>query len=160
MAEFGYCTPPLRVRPQGCARSIRADSAMTKSNDKKAAQLGMSIGMATHKLRKAIMFDLVKKAGIDRCYRCGEQILDIDNFSIEHKERWLDSENPQKLFFDLNNIAFSHLGCNSSSKRNGHERIAMKHGTLVKYKNRKCRCSLCKKANAEYSRLWKSKNRK
>ena len=79
----------------------------------KKEQLGIDPGTAQYRLVKDILFDLIK----DRpCYRCGE-IMTRETFSIEHKVPWLHSENPIELFFDLENIDFSHLKCNSKSKR-------------------------------------------
>lgn len=86
-------------------------------NYKKNKALGMPIGTASNRLRKSIMFDFVKKLGLDKCFRCGKPIESVEKFSIEHKEAWLGSENPIKSFFDLNNIAFSHHSCNSASKK-------------------------------------------
>jgi hypothetical protein len=86
------------------------------SNNIKSEQLGISISTAQHQLRKMIMFDLVQKANLDNCFRCGNKVA-IENFSIEHKENWLHSEVPKELFFDLNNIAFSHILCNSIARR-------------------------------------------
>ncbi len=83
-------------------------------NEKKSRQLGMSFNKAQRILKKTILFDLVKKLKLDTCYRCNRRIEDIKNLSIEHKKPWLNSENPIELFFDLNNIAFSHLSCNSA----------------------------------------------
>jgi len=40
-----------------------------------------------------------------------------ETFSIEHVIPWLDSEDPVKLFFDLDNISFSHLKCNVEDAR-------------------------------------------
>ena len=51
---------------------------------------------------------------MDKCHRCGEPIETIKQFSIEHTENWLNSENPKELFFDVEKIAFSHLTCNVS----------------------------------------------
>ena len=83
----------------------------------KSEQLKMSFGKANAKLRKSILFYLVKECNLDTCYRCKRKIRKIENLSIEHKIPWLDSENPKELFFDLNNIAFSHLSCNVGNKR-------------------------------------------
>lgn len=77
----------------------------------KSKFLGMPIGTATGKLRKMIMFDLIKQLDKDFCYRCGERIKYIKDLSIDHKEFWLGVD--QKLFWDLNNIVFSHLKCNT-----------------------------------------------
>ncbi len=89
---------------------------VTNANRKKTEQLGMSIGTASNRLRKKILFDLVQKTNLDICFRCDERITDISNLTIEHKIRWLDSKNPVELFFDLNNIAFSHSKCNISTR--------------------------------------------
>ena len=87
--------------------------AYNKSHSKrKAEQLGMSHGAAAGRLRKQIMFRLLQEAGEDVCYRCSKQIETADEMSIEHIVPWLNSDNPKELFFDLNNIAFSHLSCN------------------------------------------------
>lgn len=58
------------------------------------------------------MFELAKKCNMDTCFRCGEKIEDISEFTIEHKESWLLGENPVNLFYDMDNIAFSHAICN------------------------------------------------
>lgn len=85
------------------------------SNEKKSLMLGMPHGTAQHKLRKSILFSLLVKYGQNKCYRCEKEIVNIDQLSIEHKKAWLNSENPKELFFDLENIAFSHLKCNFSA---------------------------------------------
>ncbi len=90
--------------------------------DKKAQQLGMSPSTAAHRLRIDILFQLVVKAGY-RCWCCGGA-LTRDTFSIEHKEAWLDSEDPIGLFFDLDNIAFSHHACNVGRARQPFKRHA------------------------------------
>lgn len=81
-------------------------------NEVKTRLLGEPYGTATAKLRKAILFKLAQMAGLTGCYRCGEEIVNIEDFTIEHKESWMRSENPIEAFHDLNNIAFSHLSCN------------------------------------------------
>lgn len=44
-----------------------------------------------------------------------------DTFSLEHIEPWLDSEDPVGLFFNQDNISFSHLSCNISDARKPHK---------------------------------------
>ena len=83
--------------------------SLKKKND----QLGMNVGTASNRLVKDTLFSLVKDTP---CHHCGG-CLDRDNFSIEHKTPWLDSEDPVGLFFDLDNITFSHLSCNSGAAR-------------------------------------------
>ena len=114
--------------------------------EKKTKQLGMNPGTAAHRLRKSILFSFAKKLGFNWCYQCATEIVDIDNFTIEHKKPWLDSDNPPEVFFDLDNIAFSHAGCNYRAAR-------VKHGmpcpSVTAYR-KGCRCDGCKKARAEY----------
>jgi len=89
---------------------------MTASNRKKDAQLGMNHGTASHRLVKDILFKLVVETKKDCCFQCGNKIR-REELSIEHKVPWLDSEDPIKLFFDLENIAFSHHSCNVKAAR-------------------------------------------
>ncbi|WP_139796379.1 hypothetical protein [Sporomusa malonica] len=49
---------------------------------------------------------------MDICYRCGEKIDDITDFTIDRKESWLLGDDPAQLFYDMDNIAFSHARCN------------------------------------------------
>lgn len=79
------------------------------------SQLEMKQGTANHKLRTIIMFNLVVELGRDICFRCGKMINSHKEFSIDHKEPWL--HNDSELFWDFNNIAFSHKSCNSSAAR-------------------------------------------
>ena len=86
-----------------------------KLNKKRDIQLGMDHGKARNILSRSIMFDFSKRLGLDVCFQCGKKIETLRELSIEHKTAWLDSDNPPKLYFDLNNIAFSHLSCNSAA---------------------------------------------
>lgn len=90
---------------------------MDNSLRKKQEQLGMPLGTASAKLRKSILFSLLKETGKNICFQCGRIIENEDELSIEHKIPYLDSKNPKELFFDLNNIAFSHLSCNVKAAR-------------------------------------------
>lgn len=113
---------------------------MKTSNNKKADQLGMPIGTASHKLRKSIIFNLLKKNNENFCFQCGTEIETEKELSIEHKVPYLDSENPVDLFFDLDNIAFSHLNCNIKAAR---QTRVLTHPSSESYK-RGCRCNDCK----------------
>lgn len=104
---------------------------MDRYNSKKSEQLGMPLGTASAKLRKSILFHLLKKSGKNICYQCGKEIRSEEELSIEHKIPWLDSSNPKELFFSLDNIAFSHLKCNIGAAR--HPRtIKESHQKLAK----------------------------
>ena len=90
---------------------------MEKYNQRKNEQLGMNAATAANKLRKLIMFKLLKDSNKNVCYRCGKTIDSVEELSIEHKIPWLHSDNPKELFFDIDNIAFSHLKCNLAASR-------------------------------------------
>lgn len=85
---------------------------------KKKEQLGMSHSTASHRLIKDIIFGFICETGINKCFQCGEPMT-RENYSIEHKVPWLDSENPVELFFNLSNISYSHLSCNVRASRDG-----------------------------------------
>ena len=122
-------------------------------NEKKAQQLGMPIGTATAKLRKAILFQLLVEFGKNVCYQCKIQIRSVDDLSIEHKRPWLDSNDPIATFFDLNNIAFSHLSCNIGAAR----KSEAPHGTHKKYCVQACRCDRCKEWHKNDMRKWRAR---
>lgn len=103
--------------------------------DKKNAyknQIGMTEGKAIYILRKKILFNLVQKKCLDICFRCDEK-LEEDDYSIDHKESWLLAEDPKQSFYDLSNIAFSHLSCNIKHvTRNNSWNYLKKMGKTIK----------------------------
>jgi hypothetical protein len=109
-----------------------------KSNKKKSQQLEMPHGTANGRLRKSILFMLIKECNKDYCFQCGAQILEEKDLSIEHKIPWLDSETPRELFFDLENIAFSHLKCNVGAARNTRKKYFTEEEKRLA-KNKRCR---------------------
>ena len=115
---------------------------MTQGNKKKASQLGVSFGKAANRLRKLVMFRLIQKTGEDMCFRCGEQIEAVADLSLEHRMPWLDSTDPVGLFFDLENVTFSHISCNSGARKNG-TFVTRRRG------DGKLRCSHCHNWKAE-----------
>lgn len=82
------------------------------ANTTKSVFLGENISTAQHRLRKQLLFHYVSKAGDAICFKCGTLIENVDDLSIEHKLPWL--HNSPELFWDLDNIAFSHLTCNKT----------------------------------------------
>lgn len=82
------------------------------TNTKKSAILGEPAGTANAKLRKSLLFALAGRLELLNCYRCEEPIEGIEEFSIDHMDAWQGAENPRQTFFDVENIAFSHLICN------------------------------------------------
>lgn len=111
-------------------------------SEKKKLQLGMNPSTAYGRLVKDIIWNFVEKTGYSDCCKCGLPMT-RDTFSIEHVVPWLDSENPIALYFDLNNIDFSHMKCNRADARPRQSNLS--HGTRNKYKQG-CRCEPCKEA--------------
>lgn len=89
--------------------------------EKKQKQLGMNPSTASARLVKDVLYKLVVQTGQNDCFVCGKPVS-RDTFSIEHKVAWLDSIDPVKLFFDTDNISFSHLSCNVGAGRRPHKR--------------------------------------
>ncbi len=129
-------------------------------SNKRQLQLGMNPSTAQNALKKQLMFHLAKKCGMDVCFQCGDIIESSDQLSVEHKVPWLDSENPVDLFFDLNNVAFSHLSCNVKAGRKPHKGT-FTHGSRSAYQTHNCRCELCVTNYAKIrKRLYKPELRK
>lgn len=103
--------------------------------DNKSKFLNENFSTANGRLRRNILFLLVQQTYRDVCFRCGEKIRTVDDFSIDHKEPWLHVS--KELFWDLTNIAFSHRKCNVSDRPWLRERIKNPKG--------KNWCSGCKK---------------
>ncbi len=82
--------------------------------------LGMAPSTARDKLMRKIIFRHIEKEGTV-CYRCGEP-LELDTFSIEHIKPWRNEEDAIDIYFDLDNVTYSHKKCNSlHTRRNGCE---------------------------------------
>src|ERR1035437_3632428 len=80
-------------------------------------QLGMSQGAANHLLRRQVMFVLAGRCDMLDCFACGKRIEDVAEFSLEHKLPWEGRD--ASLFWDLDNIAFSHRRCNTTHRNPG-----------------------------------------
>jgi hypothetical protein len=97
-------------------------------------QLGMHPSTATSRLRKMLMFNFAQKLDLDICFQCGEKIKTVEELSVEHKVSWIHAEDPVKLFFDLDNIAFSHLKCNMGAARKPNKKYFTEEEKLKAYK--------------------------
>lgn len=82
----------------------------SSSGKNKSRFLGLPHGTAVYHLKKNVLFKYVKLAGDHYCFRCGQEITSVADLSIEHKQPW-EGVDPS-LFWDLDNIAFSHVRCN------------------------------------------------
>lgn len=113
-------------------------------SDKKKEQLGINPGTASARLVKDLLWNFIVSSDKDTCIKCGQKMT-RKTFSVEHIVPWLDSEDPVGLFFDTDNIGYSHMSCNYADAR----RQLAEHGTLSRYKY--CGCDLCKEAKRQYS---------
>ena len=50
------------------------------------------------KLRRKVMFYLVKKLGLDICYRCGNKIEEEKELSLDHSEPWMYKSNALEIY--------------------------------------------------------------
>jgi len=114
---------------------------------KKTKQLGMNPSTASNKLKKHLLFNLAKRLDINWCYQCGAEIQEPSELTVEHKTPWLDSKDPVDLFFNIENIAFSHPTCNYSASR---ARGISKPCPSVAAYRRGCRCDECKRLRSQY----------
>ena len=85
-------------------------------------QLGMEFGKANQRLFKMMVWKMATKCGMDKCSHCKQLIEEPDHLSLEHIQPWRGIEGRParpELFWDLDNIAFSHIWCNSGSPTRG-----------------------------------------
>ena len=87
------------------------------SNKRAVELLGISHGAAASRLRKMVLFRQLKKYGDNVCVRCKKPIEAIEELSIEHIRPW--EGRSAELFWDLDNVAFSHLRCNVAHLHHG-----------------------------------------
>ena len=90
---------------------------ITKYREKQTLQLGMSPGKARNRLVNSLLFYFAQTTNRDTCYRCNKLIESVNDFSLDHIKDWRNSGDPVELFFNLENIAFSHKSCNYSAAR-------------------------------------------
>ena len=81
----------------------------------------MPFGTACGRLRKQILFKLLKDSGKNVCLRCEKEIETVDELSMDHIKPWLDVSS--NLFWDLDNIGFSHTKCNYAASRHGTQAV-------------------------------------
>ncbi len=102
-------------RFEKCTRSNYNTSMANQNQIRKSQSLGMNFSTADYRLKKMILFSLLERHHENICYRCDLPIRSVDDLSVEHKEPWLDVD--ASLFWDLDNIAFSHHKCNYAKTR-------------------------------------------
>ena len=123
------------------------------NKDKRKGQVlgSASFSTANYRMQRQLLFHLLKKHGENVCFRCGGRIETYTDMTIDHKKPWLEDSS---LFWDMENIAFSHSACNSIA----HQYVPWKHGYsgYAGGTSRKgCRCAICRKGNAEHVARWR-----
>lgn len=98
--------------------TIRNTEYQRRLRPRVKAQLGVVPTTARNKLMRDLLWQSLPKPVC--CFRCTRPMT-RDTFSIEHKIPWLDKPNAVELYFDLNNVAYSHQVCNSSASRKNRE---------------------------------------
>lgn len=117
---FNADSLPVKEMGTGSSPVSRALSEINRPkgrqvmSNKKKEQLGMNPSTASGRLVKDLLWHHV--ASKQTCHHCKESMTRED-FSIEHIEPWLDSEDPLGLYFDMDNVAFSHHSCNVGACR-------------------------------------------
>lgn len=107
--------------------------------------LGCSLSAARSRLIREILFSLLAALGRTACFRCGKEMTS-ETVSIDHVQPWLHADNARDLYFDVANIDFSHVMCNSLAARRPEE---IGHGEGMSGR-RNCPCEPCRTKKAEY----------
>lgn len=86
-------------------------------DDKVNEILGMNYQTARSQLERKILWYMAKQLNKHNCFQCGFEIKDSDDMSIEHMKPWGGNEGKgikpdASLFWNMDNIAFSHKICN------------------------------------------------
>ncbi len=84
--------------------------------------LNMEFGKANHRLFRKIMFEWCVQLGLNECTKCHKTINKIEEWTVEHIRPWHSANvdaDKKALYFDLNNIGYSHLHCNCGSANLG-----------------------------------------
>lgn len=90
-----------------------------------------------------------------KCVRCGS----TESLEVDHIDPSLKTMNPASIWSRSKEIKELELAncqvlCNFCHKKKTHDplKALRKHGTTNMYSKGKCRCDLCKAANAKYRR--------
>lgn len=77
----------------------------------------MPVSTAASRLRQMYSFSLLVKLKENFCYRCGEEIQSVEDFSLDHMVPWRNST--KDVFWDLGNIKPAHFTCNAGAHTGG-----------------------------------------
>lgn len=102
---------PEAVRASKKRWNERHPEVFRRHTQEKSRQLGMNFSTASSRLKKSVVFSMIQQLQRDTCLRCGELILTPEDLTYDHIKDWLHVD--ASLFWDLDNIAFSHRKCNT-----------------------------------------------
>jgi hypothetical protein len=121
-----------------------------KSNARKTVFLGIPHGTASNRLRKLVLFDVLRRHGENVC---GSQPIETaEELSIKHKKPWEGVS--VELFWSLDNIAFSHLRCNRNHRHEGGGAQRRKVGPEGTAWCRSCKAFLPEAKFSRHSSRW------
>ena len=123
---------------------------------KYSKELGIDAGTAHNRLVKDLLWKFIVQCETTKCFRCGLEMC-RETYSVEHKIPWRGTDNARGLFFDLDNVTFSHLKCNMAAARKPTKLTEIPHGTISGYNHHNCRCDLCKIASRDKRRRSRKK---
>ena len=143
--------------------------------DKRNKVLGELYSTARSRLIKMVLFKLLIEYKLNICFRCNKLIEKIEDLSIEHKIGWVNSIDPKKYFYDLENIAFSHIRCNCgarvwtedskksftklmSGENNHKSKLTNEQVILIRENKNSTTRQLAKEFNVDHSRIVRIKN--
>ncbi|AUG85106.1 HNH endonuclease [Vibrio phage Ceto] len=93
--------------------------AAKRKREREKRDLGMAPSTARDRLMKKLVFSHIQSRGIV-CHHCGKEMT-VDTFSIEHIKPWRGEPNAAELYFDLDNVTYSHRSCNYKfTRQNGY----------------------------------------
>jgi len=96
---------------------------------RESKMLGQAVSTARSKLYKKVIWSLARKCGENQCHRCGSEIENPEDLSLDHVKSWRYKENAAELYFDLDNVRLSHNICNATAKdRRCNHRVNNKTG--------------------------------
>jgi hypothetical protein len=123
--DFRTDTENIRIYPteHECNKNVKDESMRNQLNFDHDL-LGMEFGKANHQLCRKIMYGWCCQLGLNKCYKgCPKKIIDrIEDWTVEHKNPWnkgKTKEEKNRLFYSLENIAYSHKRCNCGSSNAG-----------------------------------------
>jgi len=74
--------------------------------------LGDETKAARFKLLRALAYEYMKMKFHGLCHNC-HKFVEREDFSLEHIIPWMNSFDPKRFFYDVQNLTISHISCNA-----------------------------------------------